>query len=272
MRTRTWLKRQIVSKELDKQLDAIEKPVGSMGYDPWGFNQDTNKIAAAIFSPLFKRYFRVETTGLDRVPAIGPVLLVANHSGQLPIDGVLIGYSLATREKNPRLPRAMVERFFGTVPFLGNLLNQVGGVLGDPVNCASMLDQGEAVIVFPEGVRGSGKPWGKRYQLQHFGEGFIHLAMKYQAPVIPIAVIGCEETIPSLTSLGPLARVLGLPYVPVCFPAVLPAKVRIHFGEPLHFADDDADENEIAVRAGAVKKAINTLLREGLAARKSIFF
>jgi 1-acyl-sn-glycerol-3-phosphate acyltransferase len=272
MRTRTWLKRQLVSKELDKQFDAIEKPVGSMGYDPWGFNRDTNKIAAAVFSPLFRRYFRVVTTGIERVPATGPVLLVANHSGQLPIDGVLIGFSMATRQVNPRLPRAMVERFFGTVPFLGNLLNQMGGVLGDPVNCASMLDQGEAVIVFPEGVRGSGKPWGKRYQLQHFGEGFVHLAMKYKAPIIPIGVIGCEETIPSLTSLRPLAKLLGVPYVPVCLPAVLPAKVHIHYGEPIVFADDDADESEIGARARTVKNAIDSLLREGLTARKSIFF
>src|SRR5690606_40151726 len=101
MKIRTMLKKWLVSEELDKQLDKIQKPVGTLGYDPWGFNVDANKITAALFRPIYEKYFRVEVHGIDNVPAEGPVLIISNHSGQLPIDGLLIGYALGTREKQP---------------------------------------------------------------------------------------------------------------------------------------------------------------------------
>ncbi|WP_197469114.1 1-acyl-sn-glycerol-3-phosphate acyltransferase, partial [Oleiphilus sp. HI0125] len=173
MNLKSFLKKQLVSQELDEKLDRIEKPVGSLGYDPWGFNTDTNKIVFSLFSNIYDKYFRVETSGLEHIPNDGPVLIIANHSGQLPIDGTLIGYAVANRDHAPRYPRAMIERFFPTVPYIGNILNQLGAVLGDPTNCAKMLENGEAVIVFPEGIRGSGKMYKDRYQLQRFGNGFV---------------------------------------------------------------------------------------------------
>ncbi|KZZ62415.1 1-acyl-sn-glycerol-3-phosphate acyltransferase, partial [Oleiphilus sp. HI0128] len=182
MGLKSFLKDKLVSKELNVQLDKIEKPVGTLGYDPWGFNSDTNKIVFSLFSGIYNKYFRVETSGIEHTPDSGPVLIIANHSGQLPIDGTLIGYAVANRENSPRLPRAMIERFFPTVPFLGNFLNQVGAVLGDPINCAKMLENGEAIVVFPEGIRGSGKLYKDRYQLARFGNGFVHLAMKHTTP------------------------------------------------------------------------------------------
>ena len=151
-----FLKRRLVSPELDQQIDSIGKPIGTLGYDPWGYNNETLKIGYAITRQIYEKYFRVEVDGIDKIPAEGPVLIIANHSGQLPIDGLLIGFALASRKDKPRIPRAMIERFFPTVPYLGNLLNQFGAVLGDPVNCARMLANNEAVIVFPEGIRGSG--------------------------------------------------------------------------------------------------------------------
>src|SRR5262249_20160467 len=141
-------------------------------------------------------------------PANGRLLIVGNHSGQLPMDGVLVGYALLTNPHGPRAARAMIERFFPTVPFLGNLLNGLGAVIGDPLNCAKMLEAGEAIIVFPEGIRGSGKPYRKRYELQRFGNGFVHLAMAHKTPILPVGIVGCEETMPSLGSIDPLARLL----------------------------------------------------------------
>jgi len=122
----------------------------------------------SLVRPIYEKWFRVDSRGEENVPAEGPVLLVANHSGQLPLDGVLIGYAIASRKDRPRLPRAMIERFFPTVPYLGIMLNQVGAVLGDPANCARMLQNDEAIIVFPEGIRGSGKLYRDRYQLKAF--------------------------------------------------------------------------------------------------------
>ncbi|TVP58684.1 MAG: acyltransferase family protein [Halomonadaceae bacterium] len=271
MRLRSVLKRALISPAMEQQIEAISKPTGSLGYDPWGFNRDSAKIGLSLVHHLYHRYFRVEAEGLDNVPGEGPVLLVANHSGQLPLDGVLIGFALATRAYRPRMPRAMIERFFPTVPYLGNLLNQLGAVLGDPLNCAKMLANGEAVIIFPEGVRGSGKMYRDRYQLKRFGSGFMHLAMEHQATVIPVGVVGCEETIPALANITPLAKLLGIPYAPLAAPVILPAKVYLKFGQPMHFSNEMMDEQAIAERVDRVKSAINALIDEGLSERKRLF-
>jgi 1-acyl-sn-glycerol-3-phosphate acyltransferase len=271
MSLKNFLKTKLVSKELNQQLDKINKPVGSLGYDPWGFNTDTNKIVLAMFSGVYNKYFRVETKGIENVPDTGPVLIIANHSGQLPIDGTLIAYALANRKKAPRLPRAMIERFFPTVPYLGNLLNQIGAVLGDPENCAKMLENGEAIVAFPEGIRGSGKLYKDRYQLQRFGNGFVHLAMKHNTPIIPVGVVGCEETIPAFANIKPLAKLLGIPYVPVALPVIFPAKVILNFGKPIYFNHEDLTEEQVTRRVEKVKSAINALIAKGLEERTGIF-
>lgn len=271
MSLKSYLKEKLVSKELDTQLDKIEKPVGTLGYDPWGFNVETNKVAFSLFSGIYNKYFRVKTDGIENIPAKGPVLIIANHSGQLPIDGTLIGYALATRENAPRMPRAMIERFFPTVPFLGNFLNQIGAVLGDPVNCAKMLENNEAVVVFPEGIRGSGKLYSDRYQLKRFGNGFMHLAMKYNATIVPVGVVGCEETIPAIANIKPLAKMLGVPYVPIALPVIFPAKVHLNFGKPMKFEGGDVSEEEVTRRVEQVKSVISDLIDKGLSERKRLF-
>lgn len=265
------IKRLVLPKAFEEKLDRIEKPVGSLGYDPWGFNVETNKVVMGFIRTLYEKYFRVEAHGLDNIPAEGPVLLVPNHSGQLPLDGFLVGYALATREHQPRLPRAMIERFFPTVPYLGNFLNELGGVLGDPVNCAKILARGEVIIVFPEGIRGSGKLFRDRYKLKRFGNGFMHLAMQHNAAIVPVGVVGCEETIPAFANIKPLAKLLGVPYVPVTLPVIFPAKVHLNFGEPLYFPGGEVSEEEVTKRVEKVKEAISLLIDKGLSERKGIF-
>lgn len=271
MGLKSFLKEKLVTKELDEHLEKIEKPVGSLGFDPWGFNKDTSKIVFSLFSSIYHRYFRVTANGVDNVPAKGPVLIIANHSGQLPIDGTLIAYAISSREKLPRYPRAMIERFFPTVPYLGNFLNQLGAVLGDPVNCARMLENNEVVIVFPEGIRGSGKLYKDRYQLQRFGSGFVHLAMKHNTPIVPVGVVGCEETIPAIANIKPLAKLLGVPYVPIALPFVFPAKVILNFGKPIYFEHEDLTEEQVTRRVEKVKKSINGLIAKGLEERQGVF-
>jgi 1-acyl-sn-glycerol-3-phosphate acyltransferase len=267
----SYLRSKLVPAELSDQVDRIRKPIGSLGYDPWGFHNESMKVGLAMAHHLYEKYFRVETVGIDKIPAEGPVLIVANHSGQLPIDGLLIGYALATRKRHPRIPRAMIERFFPTVPYLGNLLNEFGAVLGDPTNCAKMLANGEAVVVFPEGIRGSGKPYQDRYQLKRFGNGFMHLAMKYNAPIVPVGVVGCEETIPAIANIKPLAKMLGIPYAPVALPVVFPAKVHLNVGDPLTFDNREIPEEQVTERVEHVKAAISELIDTGLSARKRLF-
>ena len=268
---REALYRRLVTPELDELFARIPKPVGSFGFDPWGYNEDSAKLALGVIKWLYDHYFRVTTHGLENIPAQGRLLVIANHSGQLPLDGVLIGAALATNPDGPRAARAMVERFFPTVPWLGNWLNSVGAVIGDPLNCAKMLEREEVIIVFPEGVRGSGKPYNKRYQLQRFGNGFVHLAMQHRTPIVPVGVVGCEETMPSMGSVTPLVKLLGIPYVPIAPPLPLPARVYLNFGEPMTFEGCPDSEDEVTGYVEQVKARIQELIERGLNERTSVY-
>lgn len=261
----------LVTPEIEALVASIPKPLGSFGYDPWGYNEDTFKVGLGAARLLYDKYFRVTAHGLENIPAEGRVLIVGNHSGQLPMDGVLVGVAAATNPHGPRLARAMIERFFPTVPWLGNFLNALGGVIGDPVNCARMLEMDEAIIVFPEGVRGSGKLYRKRYQLQRFGNGFMHLAMTHRAPIVPVGIVGCEETMPAFANLAPVARLLGIPYLPIV-PSLLPlpARVYLNFGKPMVF-DPAASEHEVSEQVEAVKAELRRLIQLGLDERTSVY-
>jgi len=259
------------SDELEKYISLFPNNIGSSGYDPWGFNINGVRNSIGIAKLLYEKYFRVEAFGLENIPKEGRALIIANHSGQLPLDGLLTGYAMVSNPHAPRAPKAMVERFFPTVPFVGNWLGTLGAVIGDPVNCEKLLEKDEAVIVFPEGVRGSGKLFKQKYQLQRFGHGFMHLAMKHEAPIIPVGIVGCEESIISFANFKPLAKALGIPYAPLVVPFVFPTKVYIHFGKPLFFANDVHSEHEVKARVNIVKNEIKKLIDAGLSMRKSIF-
>jgi 1-acyl-sn-glycerol-3-phosphate acyltransferase len=173
--------------------------------------------------------------------------------------------------------RAMIERFVPTLPYVSYLFSRWGQIVGTPENCKRLLEDEEAVLVFPEGARGVSKPYTQRYQLQEFGLGFMRLALETGAPIVPVAVVGAEEQAPAF-NMRPLARMLGVPAFPVMpippfFPALpLPSKYRIYLGEPLSFTghpDDDDEQMEQLVKH--VRLSIESMLRVGLKARKTIF-
>ena len=217
------------------------------------------------------KVFSCRSDGARKYPCRRSLLLIANHSGQLPVDGTMVAYALATNPHGPRAIRAMIERFFPQTPFVGNILNEMGAVLGDPVNCEKMLGREEAIVVFPEGIRGSGKPWSERYKLQRFGLGFMHLAVQTNTPIIPVGIVGCEETMPTLFHLNGLAKRLGVPYLPVTSPLPLPAKIRLHFGKPMTFDAPIETENDAAISVERVKEEIDALIQQGLATRNGWF-
>ena len=267
----TLLKTAFVTPDVEEAHNRITKEVGSFGYDAWGYSRDGAEIGLGVFKKLYDNYFRVEAEGVENIPTEGRVLIIANHSGQLPLDGALIAIAVATNPHGPRAPRIMIERFFPTVPFVGNLLNMGGAVIGDPVNCIRMLRREECVVVFPEGIRGSGKLFKKRYKLQRFGFGFMHIAMETDTPIVPVGVVGCEETMPSLANVKPLAKMLGLPYVPVTIPVPLPSKVYLRFGKPLDFSGVVKTEKQVIENVETVKDAIRGLIDEGLSQKQGWF-
>jgi 1-acyl-sn-glycerol-3-phosphate acyltransferase len=244
---------------------------GTFGYDPWGYHLKGIENSFGIMKFFYEKYFRVEAYGLENIPATGRILVTPNHSGQLPLDGALIGYAMLTNPHGPRTPKAMIERFIPTIPFVGNALNRMGAVIGDPENCRAMLSNEQAIIVFPEGVRGSSKVFSKRYQLQKFGNGFMHLAMKYQTPVIPVGVVGCEESIVSLADIKPLAKLIGVPTFPLVIPVLWPTKVILHFGEPLYFEGEESTEEQIGKNVKVVKAAVKKLIDLLFSKRENLF-
>jgi 1-acyl-sn-glycerol-3-phosphate acyltransferase len=268
-----WTERMI-GRDQAPRLAAIARTENEYGVDPFGFNLDYALAAIAPFIWMYKRYFRVETRGIEKVPA-GRVLLVANHSGQLPFDGAMIGVAMLTEANPPRAVRSMVEKWVPSLPYVSTFMARVGQIVGTPENCRRLLQAGEAIMVFPEGARGISKLWSQRYQLQDFGLGFMRLALETSTPIVPIAVVGAEEQAPALLDLKPLARVLGFPAFPITptiLPFPLPVKYHLYFGDPLTFtgrADDEDAELEKKVRA--VKSAIQQMLNQGLQERKGVF-
>lgn len=262
-----------LSDEEKSRVERALKHLASTGFDPWGVNPETLKASLASTIWLYRKYFRVATHGIQNIPP-GRCLLIANHSGQVPIDGMLIATSVLLERDPPRLVRGMVERWAPALPFVSTFFSRCGQVTGDAHNAKALLESDECVMVFPEGVSGSGKTIFERYELQRFGTGFVRLAMETKTPIIPIGVIGCEEMLPSLSRLSALAKPLGIPYIPFV-PTLLPlpTKITIRFGEPILFdGNPDEPDSETYQRVELVKNAIRTELEEGLKARGEKIF
>jgi len=270
-----------VDKEVEQKLKRLPNKLNEFNYDAWGFHPEMAKYGFTISVWLYRYYWRTEVFGIEKVPE-GRVLLIGNHSGQLPIDGVLINVAMLLEAEPPRLVRAMIERWFSTLPILSTFVARHGQILGDPKNCIKLLENGECVLVFPEGVKGAGKTWYDRYQLMEFGLGFMRLALKTKTPIVPVSVIGGEEQAPSLQNVKPIAKMLGMPYFPITptFPWLgllglvpYPTKYRIYFGDPLEFTGDPNDtDEEIQKKVDIVKSKIYKNIRYGLAQRKNIFW
>jgi 1-acyl-sn-glycerol-3-phosphate acyltransferase len=254
---------------------AVGRSENEYGVDPFGFSLEYALSALAPFVWLYKHYFRVETHGVHRVPH-GRVLLISNHSGQLPFDGAMIGTALLLEGEPPRAIRSMVEKWVPALPWVSTFMARVGQIVGTPENCRRLLERDEAILVFPEGVRGISKLYPQRYQLQEFGLGFMRLALETNTPVVPVAVIGAEEQAPAFLNLKSVGKLLGLPALPVTLtgvPLPLPVKYRLYFGEPLTFTGSaDDDDAELEKKVKVVKAAIQAMLEVGLRERKSVFF
>jgi 1-acyl-sn-glycerol-3-phosphate acyltransferase len=254
--------------------------------DDFGFDPIYEQKARSVLEFLYTRYFRVTTTGIEHVPARGRCLLVANHSGTLPLDGIMLRTAVKLEHASPRDVRWLTEDFVYHFPYVGSIMSRLGAVRACQENADRLLQKEHLVAVFPEGVKGTGKLFGERYRLQRFGRGgFIKLCLRTNTPLVPVAVVGAEETNPLLFRVEYLSKILGLPYVPVTptFPALgplgllpAPTKWEIHFGEPLDFSahGPEAAEDELLVGklAERVRTTIQGMLDRAVGERKSVFF
>jgi 1-acyl-sn-glycerol-3-phosphate acyltransferase len=273
------LARSLADPEASAAIDALPNRVNELGFDAWGFSPAQAKVLYTVGRKVYD-YFRPVVKGAENVPP-GRVLIVANHGGQLPYDGVVIAVSCLLHCKPPRLVRPMVERYFPRVPFVNELFARGGAVLGAPINCRNLLLDEQAILVFPEGARGSGKVWKDRYRLVDFGRGFMRLALQTNTPIVPVSVVGSEESIVSIHDARPLARLFKMPYFPISplLPLLgplayvpLPTRFHVTFGAPLTFSGAFDDEDvAIDAKVAVVRDTVQRMVDEGLAARESIF-
>jgi len=254
--------------------------------DEWGFDEEFAEAVYPFFEFLYDFWWRVQATGVENVPSHGRALVVSNHSGSLfPFDATMLVGSIMKEHPLPRWPRPMVLNWAFELPFLSFFMRKVGGVPASPFNAIRLLEQDEIVMVFPEGVKGTGKPFSERYRLQRFGRGgFVEVALRTGSPIVPVAVVGAEEIYPKIADSQILAKLLGAPFVPIT-PTLpwlgplglipLPSRWRIEFCEPIDVseyppeaADDRALLFEISER---VRDTIQEQLYEALVRRGSAF-
>lgn len=254
--------------------------------DAFGLDPVYERTLRPALDFLFKRYFRTKVDGVEHVPADGRAMIVANHSGALPLDGLMIRQALRLAHPSGRDARWLAEDFSFYLPFIGVAMNRIGAVRACPENGERLLNRNHVVSVFPEGAEGIKKLYKERYQLQRFGRGgFVRLALRTQSPIIPCAVIGGEESNPILHRFDNLSKLVGVDYLPVTptFPwlgplGLLPLPTRWHivFGEPISVADYGPGAASDHVLVGRISERVRTsiaaLLDTGLSRRKSVFF
>ena len=255
--------------------------VDEFGFDPH-FN---NAIVRPLLRFFFKSWFRVEVSGIENLPSEGAALLVANHAGVLPFDGLML--SVAVHDEHPaqRDMRLLAADMVFDLPLIGGAARKAGHTMACTTDAHRLLAAGELTAVFPEGYKGLGKPFEDRYRLQRFGRGgFVTAALRTKAPIIPCSIIGSEEIYPMLTDVKLLARLFGLPYFPVTplFPLAgpaglvpLPSKWHIAFGEPIQttdYAASDAEDPMVTFElTDQVRETIQQTLYRLLAGRRNIF-
>lgn len=271
------------AKEFAKFESITVRDLG-FGFDAFGMEKETALLGYAVGYWLYKYYFRVESRGQEHIPP-GRALVTPNHSGVLPIDGGLIWVDLVHRLRPPRLARAVVDNFLGDLPYVSTFFYRAGQIVGARRNFEDLLRANELVIVFPEGAKGTGKFFWQRYRLLEFHVGFVELALRFGAPIVPTAVIGGEEQAPMFFDIKPIARLLGFPYFPVTpfFPHLgvlgglpLPVKYDITYGPALDFStqygpDAVNDPEVVRMLADRVRLTVQGMVDDALARRRSVF-
>jgi 1-acyl-sn-glycerol-3-phosphate acyltransferase len=259
---------------------AASQAASDVSEDPFGLDLELRQRVSPAFRFLHDRYWRVDVGGARHVPAEGPVLLVANHSGALPFDGAMV--VTAVDGERRRVVRFLYDRFVETISPLDLFYRKMGGVTASRENAQALLRMGQPVLLFPEGISGVAKPFSERYRLRPFSPGFARLAMQYDVPVVPVAIVGAEEIYPLVGRAEGLGKAIGMPYLPITpfFPLLgllgalpLPTKWFIRFGKPLRLSSA-GDDAYIRARSEAVRvrrhlQAMVTRLKNR---RRSVFF
>ena len=254
--------------------------------DTWGRSERLRSLTRTLFEPVYRNWFRAEWEGFEHLPTQGGALLIANHAGAIPIDATVIMHGIETDLGRPVY--GLAEYLFRALPVAGTMWSRGGGVTANPDNAYRLLhDEGQLVLVFPEGTKGTGKHYRDRYQLRRFGRGgFVEIAMRAGVPIVPIAVVGNEESMPILWKSGRLAKLFGIPYFPVTanqlllgplgLVTYLPSKFKLRVLPPVHF-DVPVDQerysrSRVMEESERIRGVIQDALYDMLRNRRSVWF
>lgn len=246
------------------------------GFDVLGLSRDWMKVGVALVNPIYEKYFRVTSEGAEFIPASGPTIVAANHSGMLPVDAAMLYLDLLKHAPTDRVPRPIMDSFVPVLPFVSTFFARMGASNGARRNVEWLLSKDELVLIFPEGVPGISKPFSERYRLQDWRVGHAELALRYRAKVVPAAVIGAEE---QWIQIGRIKRLhpFGAPHLPIPLTLLpLPVHYHIYYGEPVDLADEFAGEDHsdpmvVAKAARRIKDGVQDLIARGLRERRGIF-
>ncbi len=253
------------------------------GADPWGLDLDKLRHYISILYPFYKNYFSVRTFGTENIQTDEQYIFVCNHTGQIAFDGMLIAMASLLEFPVPRIVRGMIERWMAGLPFIANISASAGSILGDRKNCLYLLDQGESILVFPEGVKGIAKSTENFYKMTNFTTGFFRMALSHKVNIVPVAVVGAEEAYPWVHHSKLLSKILNLPAFPITptFPLLgplgflpLPSPIDIYFGKPFILPpslDSEAPDEDINLQVLEVKNQIKLMLIKGLKERRPFF-
>lgn len=260
---------------------------GDYEVDDFGYDEDlTDQLLMSLLRPLYESYFRVEVKGIENIPAEGGALVVANHSGTLPLDGLMMQVAVHDNHPAGRHLRLLAADLVFVLPLVNELARKAGHTLACAEDAQRLLERGEVVGVMPEGFKGLGKPFSERYKLQRFGRGgFVATALKTRVPIVPCSIVGAEEIYPMIGNAKTAARLLGFPYFPMTptFPWLgplglvpLPTKWTIQFGEPIAtdgYAPEAAEDPMLVFNlTDQVRETIQHTLYKLLVQRRSVFF
>ncbi|MCW1095615.1 acyltransferase family protein [Streptomyces sp. RS2] len=260
---------------------------GEYEVDDFGYDAElTDQVLMSLLRPMYEKYFRVEVKGVENIPAQGGALIVANHSGTLPLDGLMMQVAVHDHHPADRHLRLLAADLVFVLPVVNELARKLGHTLACAEDAERLLAQGELVGVMPEGFKGIGKPFGERYKLQRFGRGgFVSTALRQGVPIVPCSIVGAEEIYPMIGNSKTLARLLGFPYFPLTptFPWLgplgavpLPTKWTIQFGEPIPtdgYAPEAAEDPVLMFNlTDQVREQIQHTLYKLLVQRRSVFF
>ncbi|MCS6806745.1 MAG: lysophospholipid acyltransferase family protein [Acidobacteriota bacterium] len=253
--------------------------------DEFGYDQEFEDKLRPLVEFLYYKWWRVEMTGVEHIPDYGRVLLVSNHSGTLPFDGAMIKFGIRELHPAHRIARILMHDLFNSFPVIGPILCKAGAVRACHENGEKLLRRDHLTMVFPEGAKGTGKYFKNRYKLERFGRGgFVQLAARCQAPIVPVCVVGAEEIYPILENWTVVAKLFNLPYFPITptFPWLgllglipLPSKWYIDIGEPIrydHLSPEDLNDDFLMDNLGnEVRQQIQQMIHNRLKQRRSVW-